>query len=345
MLAGWINRHQQAIIIYQREEIGALREMLGGKRLRFTDQQRRRLALKAQALSRSTLEELGPLVTPDTLCRWFRRYAGAKYDGSEQRRPGRPPKPQHIRDLVVRLAKENTGWGYTKIRDVMFTLGHKIGRTTVRRILAEDGIEPAPERRKHMPWATFLKAHWGAITAMDFFKVEVMTLIGPVRYTVLVVMDLKTRHVEVAGVVREAYEKWMLQALRNLTDAVDGFLLGKTHLIMDRDPIFTTDVRDMLRHAGVNPVRLPRRSPNLNAFIERFIRSIKEECLDRVIPLGESHLRELIREYIAHYHAERPHQGLGGVFIQSPNDHAADGPLVRRERLGGLLNYYYREAA
>jgi transposase InsO family protein len=345
MLAGWINRHQQAVIAYQKEEINVLREMLGGKRLRFTDEQRRRLALKARALSACTLKDLGPLVTPDTLCRWFRRYAGSKYDGSEQRRPGHPPKPQHIRDLVVRLAKENSSWKYTKIRDVMFTLGHKIGRTTVRRILAEDGIEPAPERRKHMPWATFLKAHWGAITAMDFFRVEVMTLIGPVRYSVLVVMDLKTRHVEVAGVVREAYEEWMLQVLRNLTDAVDGFLIGKTHLIMDRDPIFTTDVRDMLRHAGVNPVRLPRRSPNLNAFVERFIRSIKEECLDRVIPLGGSHLRELIREYMAHYHAERPHQGLGGVFVQLSNDHAADGPLVRRERLGGLLNYYYREAA
>ncbi len=242
---------------------------------------------------------------------------------------------------MVRLARENSGWGYTKLRDVMFTLGHKIGRTTVRRILAEDGIEPAPERLKHMPWATFLKAHWGAIAAMDFFKVEVMTLTGPVRYAVLVVMDLKTRHVEVS----EAYEQWMIQVLRNLTDAVDGFLLGKTHLIMDRDPIFTAGFRAMLRHGGTKPVHRPRRSPNLNAFIERFIRSIKEECLDRVIPLGESHLRELIREYMAHYHAERPHQGLSGVSIQPSNDHAADGPLVRRERLGGLLNYYYREAA
>ncbi len=147
-----------------------------------------------------------------------------------------------------------------------------------------------------MPWATFLKAHWGAIAAMDFFKVEVMTLTGPVRYSVLVVMDLKTRHVEVAGVVHEAYEKWILQVLRNRTDAVDGFLLGKTHLIMDRDPIFTAGVRDMLRHVGVNPVRLPRRSPNLNAFIERFIRSIKEECLDRVIPLGEALTTEKSRE-------------------------------------------------
>jgi transposase InsO family protein len=247
--------------------------------------------------------------------------------------------------LVVRLAKENTSWGYTKLRDVIFTLGHEIGRTTVRRILAEDGIEPAPERRKHMPWATFLKAHWGAIAAMDFFKVEVMTLVGPVRYSVLVVMDLKTRHVEVAGIVREAYEHWMIQVLRNLTDAVDGFLIGKTHVIMDRDPIFTAGVRDLLRHAGAKPVRLPRRSPNLNAFIERFVRSIKEECLDRVIPLGETHLRELVREYMIHYHAERPHQGLGGKLIQPADGHDADGPLVRRERLGGLLDYYYRKAA
>ncbi len=158
-------------------------------------------------------------------------------------------------------------------------------------------------------------------------------------------MDLKTRHVEVAGIVREAYEKWMIQVLRKLTDAVDGFLLEKTHVIMDRDPIFTAGVRNMLRHAGAEPVRLPRRSPNLNAFIERFIRSIKEECLDRVIPLGEAHLRELIHEYVTHYHVERPHQGLGGAFIQPASDRASDGPVMRRERHGGLLNYYYREAA
>ncbi len=117
-----------------------LREMLGGKRLQFTDEQRRRLALKAQALSPCTLKELGPLVTPDTLCRWFRKYAGAKYDSSGQRRLGRPPKRQYIRDLVVRLTKENTGWGYTKLRDVMFSLGHKIGRTTVRRSSPKTGL-------------------------------------------------------------------------------------------------------------------------------------------------------------------------------------------------------------
>ncbi len=185
MLAGWIPREQEAVVAYQKEEIRALREMLGGKRLRFTDAQRRRLALKARLLSHATLRELGSLVTPDTLTRWFRKYAGAKYDSHAKRGPGRPPKPQHIRDLVVRLSQENVGWGYTRIRDGMRLLGHEIGRTTVQRILDEDGIEPAPERRKHLPWTTFLKAHWGAIAAMDFFKVEVLSLHGPVRYAVL----------------------------------------------------------------------------------------------------------------------------------------------------------------
>ncbi len=162
-----------------------------------------------------------------------------RYDSHAKRGPGRPPKPQHIRDLVVRLAQENVGWGYTRIRDVMRLLGHEIGRTTIQRILDEDGIEPAPERRTHLPWATFLKAHWGAIAALDFFKVEVLSFHGPVRYAVLVVMDLQSRRVQIAGIVHEPYEGWMFQVLRSLIDGVDGFLLPHQYLIMDRDPVFT----------------------------------------------------------------------------------------------------------
>src|SRR3989442_9385948 len=129
-LTGWLQREQDAVVAYQKEEIRALREMLGGKRLRFTDAQRRRLALKARTLSHAKLWEFGSIVTPDTLTRWFRKYAGAKYGSHAKRGPRRPPKPQHIRDLVVRLADENVGWGYTRIRDVMRLLGHEIGRTT-----------------------------------------------------------------------------------------------------------------------------------------------------------------------------------------------------------------------
>jgi len=191
-LIAWIQREQEAVVSYQAEEIRSLRELLGGKRLRFTDAQRRRLALKSRPLSHAKLREIGSIVTPDTLTRWFRKYAGAKYDSHAKRRPGRPPKPRGIRELVVSLARENETWGYTRIRDVMKHLGHEIGRTTIQRILDEDGIQPAPERRKHMPWSTFLNAHWGAIAAMDFFKVEVLSLRGPIRYAVLVVMDLKS---------------------------------------------------------------------------------------------------------------------------------------------------------
>ena len=345
-LAGWLSRDQTLVIDYLREESRVLRELLGGARPRFTDAQRRRLAIKAKPLGRSTLRDLGPIVTPDTLVRWFRKLAAAKYDSSAKRRPGRPPKPQEMRDLVVRLPQDNDIWGYTKIRDVMHHLGHEISRTTVKRILDADGIEPSPERRKHMPWATFLKAHWGAIAAMDFLQVEVMTLRGPVRYAVLLAMDLETHRVELAGVVENAYEEWMVQVLRNLTDQVDGFLLGKTHVLLDRDPLFTPDFRTMMREScHIEPQRLPARSPNLNAHIERCIRSIREECLDRVIPLGERHLRTLLSEYLEHYHAERPHQGLDGAIIAPANDNGGQGRVVRRKRLGGLLNYYHREAA
>src|SRR5262249_28915047 len=134
-------------------------------------------------------------------------------------------------------------------------------------------------------------------------------------YAVLVVMDLQSRRVQIAGIVQEPYERWMLQVLRNLTDVVDGFLLAHRYLIMDRDPVFTQEFRDRLPRAGIDSIRLPRCSPNLNAFVERFNRSIQEECLDRVIPLGEAHLRELVREYLAHYHEKRPHQGLNDRLV------------------------------
>jgi transposase InsO family protein len=223
-------------------------------------------------------------------------------------------------------------------------LGHAIGRNTIKRILLEAGMDPAPERNKRTSWSAFLGAHWGAIAAMDFFTVEVVTLAGLVRYHVLFVTDLASRRVELAGMVHQPHEAWMLQMGRNLTDAVDGFLLGKRFLIMDRDPLFTRDFRAMLADSGVTSVRLPARSPNLNAFAERFVRSVRDESLSKVVPLGETHLRELLREFLAHYHAERNHQGLANRLVEPFNDNAT-GRIVRRKRIGGVLNYYYRAAA
>jgi putative transposase len=160
------------------------------------------------------------------------------------------------------------------------------------------------------------------------------------------VIDLASRRVENAGIVHEPYEAWMLQIGRNLTDAVDGFLLKHRYLIMDRDPLFTHAFRTMLAAIGVKSVRLPARSPNLNAHAERFVGSVRRECLARVIPLGERHLRQVVQDYVAHYHAERNHQALGNKLIAAQNDNAANGGhVVRSQRLGGVLNFYHREAA
>ena len=346
LFASWVNRHQETVIEYLKEENRVLRELHGKKRLRFTDDQRRRLAVKGKALGRRVLGEIGSLVTPDTILRWYRKLIAAKYDGSQRRRPGRPRTAEEIASLVVRIASENPRFGYTRIRDVLGNLGYEIARNTVKRILVERGLEPAPERSKRAPWKTFLRAHWGAIAAADFFSVEVMTWFGLVRYQVFFVMDLKTRRVEIAGISHDAHGGWMVQIGRNLVDAVDGFLRDKRFLILDRDPLYTTEFRALLRDNGVTIVRLPRKSPNLNAFAERFVLSVRTECLNCFIPLGEGHLRWALAEYMAHYHGERNHQGLGGRLIEpSRATGRRRGRVVGSSRRGGLLRHYEREAA
>ncbi len=197
-----------------------------------------------------------------------------------------------------------------------------------------------------MSWKTFLKAHWGAIAATDFFSVEVLTRVGLVRYFVLFVIDLETRRVEIAGIAQQPDGEWMKRIARNLTDCDAGFLTGTRYLIHDRDPLFTEGFRDILAPSGVKTVKLPARSPNLNAYAERFVRSVKSECLAQIIPLGERHLRKAVKEYTEHYHFERNHQGLGNELIEKPiNGSGVNGVVDCRERLGGLLKYYHRRAA
>ena len=197
-----------------------------------------------------------------------------------------------------------------------------------------------------MSWGTFIKAHLGAITGMDFFTVEVVTLLGLIRYHVLFVIDIGSRTVAIARFGRDPGGVWMEQMARNLVDADDGFLRGKRYLIMDRVPLYTAAFRRILKGAGAKPIRLPAKSPNLNAYAERFVLSIKSECLDRIVPLGERHLRQAISEYMAHYHRERSHPGLGNALIDGEqSDMARAGHIVRRERLGGLLSFYHRKTA
>jgi transposase InsO family protein len=284
MFSGWVNRYQQDVIDYLQEENRALREQLGGTRLRFTNRQRRRLAVKAKAIGRRRLLEIGTLVTADTLLRWHRTLIAKKYDGSKNRRSGRPRIEADIEELVLLMAQDNPRWGYTRTRGALYNLGHEIARNTIKRTLIENGFDPIP--KKGMSWETFLKAHWGAIAATDFFSAEVITRFGLVRYCVLFVIDLKTRRVDIAGILPRPNGEWMGQVARNLTDCDEGFLKDVRYLMHDRDPLFAMSFRKILKSSGVETVKLPARSPNLNAYAERFVRSIKSECLSQIIPLG-----------------------------------------------------------
>lgn len=307
IVAGILNEHQQRVIDYLKEENRVLREQLGTKRTRLSDNQRRRLAVLGKALGRKALTEVCSIVTPDTIMRWHRKLIAKKYDGSGARKPGRPRVMQEIRELVLRFATENRAWGYERIEGELKKLGHRVARTTVANILSEHGIEPAPNRSKRTTWAEFLQMHWESIAAMDFFTVEVWTRKGLTRFHVLFVIDLSTRRVEVAGISSAPHGAWVEQVLRRQLDDFDGFLRNHKYLIHDRDPLFTKLVIEMLASAGVKSVKLPPKSPNLNAYAERFVRSIMHECFDRIIPIGEEHLWRAIDAYIRHYNHDRPH--------------------------------------
>jgi putative transposase len=345
-LAVWLGRVLQQQVDYLMAENRILKERLGDRKLLLTDADRRRLAVLGKTLGRKLLAKVATIEAPDTILRWYRELVAKKYDGSKKRGPGRPRKADEIVELVLKMARENESWGYTRVKGALKNLGYTIGRSTIKRILREHGIDPAPIRGKRMPWSKFIKAHLGAIVGMDFFTVEVMTLFGLVRFHVLFAIDIGSRTVEIAGIGRDPWGQWMVQMARNLVDAEDGFLRGKRYLIVDRDPLYTEAFRRILKGAGVKVVRLPARSPNLNAYAERFILSIKSECLGRMVLLGEWHLRWATSEYMKHYHRERNHQGLENALIDGVfQDTDGVGPVARRERLGGLLSFYYREAA
>jgi putative transposase len=184
------------------------------------------------------------------------------------------------------------------------------------------------------------------LAAIDFTTVEVWTKTGLVTFYLLFIMELATRRIHFAGSTANPEEAWMKQIARNLTDAEDGFLNGKSYILMDRDAKFSTAYRAILENAAVESVRLPPRSPNCNAHLERFMRSLKGECLDRLIFFGETSLRRAVGQFLEHYHAERNHQGLGNRLINAGAEVGRRaGEVHCRERLGGVLRYYYRPAA
>jgi len=342
MLSGRLRREQQDVIAFLREENRVLKVRLKGQRLRLDDDERRRLAELGHRLGRRLLSCVATIVTPDTILRWHRELVARKWTYASAR-GGRAGLQARIRSLVVRMATENPTWGYTRIQGALKNLGHQVGRSSIARILRAAGIPPSRERP--MTWRTFVRAHWSALAAADFFTTDVWTGRGLVTFYTALVIELHTRRVHVLGSTPHPDGTFVVQIFRGLATAPDEVLRDGRILICDRDPKWSREMEEVLRAVGVRVVRTPAAAPNCNAYAERFVRSIKEECLDRVLPLGERHLRYLIREFVEHYHWERNHQGIGNELIDQPSAQAATGYIRRRQRAGGVLSYYYRSAA
>ena len=249
--------------------------------------------------------------------------------------------------MIVRIAQENRSWGYDRIVGALANLGLTVSDQTVGNILKRHGIPPAPERKTTTTWKEFIRTHLDVLVATDFFTAEVWTLGGLVTYYVLFFLHLGSREIQVAGITPHPNEAWMVQVARNVTMEEWGFLAPGQYLIHDRDTKFCAAFQQIIDKAGVERVVLPPRSPNLNAYAERWVRSVKEECLSRLILFGEASLRHALTQYVAHFHHERNHQGKGNalLFPTASPDAERTGSLQCRERLGGLLQYYTCEAA
>jgi transposase InsO family protein len=316
--------------------------------VRLSDGERKTLAELGVKLGKQVLEEVASIVKPDTILAWHRKLVAQKFDGSRKRQaPGRPTIDAELEALVVQLAQENGAWGYDRIVGALANLGYTISDPTVGNILKRHGISPAPKREKTTTWHEFIRAHMDVLVATDFFSAEMWTWSGLVTYYVLFFIHLGSRKVHVAGVTPHPNAAWMMQMARNVTMEEWGFLAPGQYLMHDRDSKFCPAFQQIIEAAGIKRVPLPARSLNLNAYAERWVRSVKDEVLSRMILFGQRALWHVLKEYVDHYHHERNHQGKGNVllFPCSSQGQERAGPMQCRERLGELLKYYERKAA
>src|SRR5450432_3621563 len=316
-------------------------------RLKLSDAERTTLSEIGHRLGRKVLAEIATVARPDPILAWYRKLVARKFDGSEARRsPGRPRITREVEQLIVRMACENRDWGYDRIVGALANLGFVVSDQTVGNVLRRHGLPPAPERKRTTTWSDFIRTHLALLAGTDFFTAEVLTLRGLVTYYVLFSIHLESRRVDIAGLTVHPNEAWMKQIVRNVTMDDCGALRDCRYPLHDRDTKFTRSFRAIMASGGVEPLVLPARSPNLNAYAERWVRSVKEECLSKVILFGEQSLRRALSNYVEHFHAERNHQGKGNVLLfPRVTDRQREGPVRCRERLGGILNYYHQEAA
>ncbi len=345
--AGLITRE----LLLRNEYLAAENKILRGQipgRPNLSDEEKRTLACIGKQLGRKLLAEVASIVSPDTIFRWYRELVAKKFDGSKKRRSeGRPATDEEIEKLVLKIARENRSWGYRRIVGALANLGHEVSHQTVGNILQRHGLDPAPKRGHGTTWSEFLRTHLNVIVATDFFTVEVLSLRGLVTHYVLFFLHLGTRRVEIAGITHSPDDPYMRQIARSAAANDKSVLKGMRYLIHDRDTKFTNGFRAIMKEEGVECLALPPHSPNLNAYAERFVRSIREECLDKLLLLGSGMLWHAMTEYAKYYHAERNHQGLDNRIIAPRTEDRvgeATGRVRPSERLGGLLRFYHRSA-
>ncbi|AQQ70531.1 Integrase core domain protein [Limihaloglobus sulfuriphilus] len=347
-IAYCINKELYRAIDYLKAQVEVLleKQKKQNKRIMLNDRQRIKIAAKAKQLTRKMFEECTVLFTPDTVLRWYRKLIAEKYDGFKNpKKAGRPPITPEIEALVVKFKKENLRWGYQKIADQINYLGFEISETSVKNILIRNGLDPEPDLTVKSTWHEFLKSHWDVIAACDFFTVELLLRGRLVRCMVFFVIDLSTRKVFYTPIKLQPDGKYMRQAACILTDFEDGFLNGKRYLIHDRDPLFKSHgFHQILKSSGVEPIKLPPRSPDLNSVAERYVKTVKFECLNQLILTSVEQLEYVLKEFGQYYHHERIHQSLGG-FIEPKHKIDDNAEIQCIERLGGLLKSYHRLAA
>ena len=347
-IAYCIDKELYKAIDYLREQVRVLVEHQEkqNKRIILTNNQRMRIAAKAKRLRRKMLEQCTELFTADTVIRWYNKLIAEKYDGSCNRsKVGRLQITLEIVNLVIKFKEENPRWGYQKITDQIEYLGYKISKSSVKNILIENGYDPEPDLTVRSTWHEFLRSHWDVMTACDFFTIELLVGRKLIRCTLFFVIEFSTRKVFFAPIKLQPDGNYMRQVARILTDCEDGFLRGKRFLIHDRDPLYRTEgFHDILRSSGIEPIKLPAKSPDLNSIAERFVKSVKYECLNYLILSSVKQLKYTLNQYQQYYHHERIHQGLGKII--EPKHELDDKAEVQCiERLGGLLKSYHRLAA
>ena len=341
---------------YNEKKIQFLEEQLKmyqkrhGKINDITHEERLALARLAKDLGRKQLAQIRTIVAPDTFMRWYKKYIemAHTFDNGGRGR-GRPGIMKVIASLIVQMALNDPDWGYGRIRGELLNVGHDVQKQTIKNVLRREGLLPSPDRRKNSKWNRFIYSNLECLFACDFFTYDIVDVFSGLKvrtFYVLFFIHLRTRKVHIAGITENPTHNWMRRIAYNLTDYQDGFLKNCRYLIHDRDFHFMkSGFRDVLKNEGIKCIATARKAPDMNAFAERWVQSIKHDCLDKVMHFHEGSLRHAIRQYVIHYNEERCHQGIDNDLIEPDFERLSEGRIVHKKRLGGLLNHYRRVAA